>query len=225
MEIHELWDEPWEGLPEEESAWEWDPVSEEENGVTKNPPDGKPGWKRWYFILHQPVCTNVKISADRDPARENGSTPTALPGAFDMVRRTVRPDRISTERAALRRRIRQMYAALNRGDWAACYELIDPRLRDKGAIDLPRYAASLDMFKRAFGSVNPWYVRLSLHLPPHKNKQDPRAFAYVYVVWQDERRAFHMFRERWVKDGDRWHTRVVGLVTHATHAGAAEATV
>jgi hypothetical protein len=67
MEIHELWDEPWEGLPEEEGAWEWDPVSEEEDGPTKIPPNQKPGWKRWYFVYHQPVCTEVKISANKDP--------------------------------------------------------------------------------------------------------------------------------------------------------------
>jgi hypothetical protein len=68
MDIHELWDEPWEGLPEEEQAWGWDEVKEEENGPTKNPPNQKKGWKRWYFIYHQPSCTNVKISADRDPS-------------------------------------------------------------------------------------------------------------------------------------------------------------
>jgi len=67
MGPHELWDEPWEGLPEEEAAWEWDLVDEEENGPTKTPPDSRPGWKRWYCIYHQPNCTNVKISADRDP--------------------------------------------------------------------------------------------------------------------------------------------------------------
>jgi hypothetical protein len=38
MGPHELWDEPWEGLPEEEAAWEWDLVEEEENGATKTPP-------------------------------------------------------------------------------------------------------------------------------------------------------------------------------------------
>ena len=64
---HELWDEPWKGLPEEEAAWEWNLVSEEENGKTKTPPDKRPGWKRWYFVYHQPVCTNIKISVDRDP--------------------------------------------------------------------------------------------------------------------------------------------------------------
>ena len=55
MGPHELWDEPWEGLPEEEGAWEWDLVNEEENGPTKNPPDARPGWKRWYFVYHQPT--------------------------------------------------------------------------------------------------------------------------------------------------------------------------
>lgn len=38
MGPHELWDEPWEGLSEEEAAWEWDMVDEQENGSTKNPP-------------------------------------------------------------------------------------------------------------------------------------------------------------------------------------------
>jgi hypothetical protein len=67
MGPHELWDEPWEGLPEEEAAWERDLVAEEENGPTKTPPDARPAWKRWYITYHQPSCTNVKISADRDP--------------------------------------------------------------------------------------------------------------------------------------------------------------
>jgi hypothetical protein len=65
---HELWDEPWEGLPEDDAEWEWDLFSdEEENGKTKTPPDTRPGWVRWYFVYHQPICTNVKISADKDP--------------------------------------------------------------------------------------------------------------------------------------------------------------
>jgi hypothetical protein len=67
MGPHELWDEPWEGLPEEAAAWEWDIVDEEENGPTKQPPNSSRGWKRWYLIYHQPVYTNIKISADRDP--------------------------------------------------------------------------------------------------------------------------------------------------------------
>ena len=39
MGPHELWDEPWEGLPEEDAAWEWNLIDEEENGATKNPPN------------------------------------------------------------------------------------------------------------------------------------------------------------------------------------------
>ena len=67
MGPHELWDEPWEGLPEEDGAWKWDLVDEEENRPTKGPPDGRPGWKPWYFVYHEPTCTNTKVSADRDP--------------------------------------------------------------------------------------------------------------------------------------------------------------
>ena len=35
MGPNELWGEPWEGLPEEEGAWEWDLVDEEEDGAIK----------------------------------------------------------------------------------------------------------------------------------------------------------------------------------------------
>ena len=67
MGPHELWDEPWEGLPEEEAAWEWDLIDAQKDGPTKNPPDRRHGWQRWYFVYHEPGCTNVKISADKDP--------------------------------------------------------------------------------------------------------------------------------------------------------------
>ena len=67
MGPHELWDEPWEDLPEEEGAWEWDLVGADENGPTKGPPDGRRGWNRWYAVYHEPRCTNIKISVDRDP--------------------------------------------------------------------------------------------------------------------------------------------------------------
>jgi hypothetical protein len=63
----QLYPEPWEGLDPEDSPWEWDLVEEEENGATRNPRSRQPGWRRWYFTYHMPICTNVKISADRDP--------------------------------------------------------------------------------------------------------------------------------------------------------------
>jgi hypothetical protein len=46
MEPHELWDKPWEGLPPDESPWERDEVSDEENGPTKNPPNRRGKWVR-----------------------------------------------------------------------------------------------------------------------------------------------------------------------------------
>ena len=63
MEPFELWDEPWEGLPEEDEAWTWDLVSEEMNGESGFPP----GYIRWYLIYHKPTCQNIRISADRNP--------------------------------------------------------------------------------------------------------------------------------------------------------------
>jgi hypothetical protein len=66
-EIFELWDEPWEGLPEEDESWTWDEEARDKNGLTKNPPSGKGKWYRWYFVYHEPSCTRIKISADKDP--------------------------------------------------------------------------------------------------------------------------------------------------------------
>lgn len=54
----------------------------------------------------------------------------------------------------------------------------------------------------------------------HDQQARPRPFAYVYVVWKDAAKEFHLFRDRWVKDGGQWFTRVVGLVP-AKPVGAA----
>jgi hypothetical protein len=118
------------------------------------------------------------------------------------------------ERRALRRRVENFYRRFNRGAWEECYALVDPRLRDADRVALSSYAESLRAFGEAYGSVRPWYVRISLHLDARSNKRDARPFAYVYVVWQDAANEFHMFRERWVKDGDEWFTRVAGLVVN-----------
>jgi hypothetical protein len=105
-----------------------------------------------------------------------------------------------------------MYDRLNQGRWDRCFALIDPKLRDASKVELPAYAEGLEAFRAAYGSVSPWHVRINLHLDAASNKHDPRPFAYVYVVWKDKAHGFHMFRERWVKQGDRWFTRVLGLV-------------
>ena len=116
------------------------------------------------------------------------------------------------ERAALRKRVRRMYYRFNRGLWERCFSHIDPRLREEGKVQLPDYSAGLERFKEIYGAIKLWHVRISLHLDAASNKHDQRPFAYVYVVWQDEVHGFHMFRERWVKQGSHWFTRLVGLV-------------
>src|SRR6266568_2546139 len=130
--------------------------------------------------------------------------------------RITKAPRDAPDRQALRRRVRQMYEWFNEGAWTKCFALVDPALREHGRIDEPSYADSLRRFKRAYGAIEPWHVRVSVHLGPSSNKHDDRPFAYVYVVWQDQSHGFHMFRERWVRDSGRWYTRVVGLVPNAT---------
>jgi hypothetical protein len=70
----------------------------------------------------------------------------------------------------------------------------------------------MQAFKQAYGSIKPWKTQLSLHLNGAPKQRDDRPFAYVYMIWQDEAYAFHMFRERWIQDHGKWYTRVVGLV-------------
>lgn len=118
----------------------------------------------------------------------------------------------SAERDALRRRVKIMTDAFNEGRFDKCFALIDPKLTEQAKVDPAIYSQRLAAFKQTYGQIRPWHIRLNLHLQPSEKTKDQRPFAYVYVVWQDNTHAFHMFRERWVKEAGRWHTRVVGLV-------------
>jgi hypothetical protein len=113
---------------------------------------------------------------------------------------------------ALRRRVLQMYASFNQGLWNKCLSLLDLLLRERTNLEPAVYAEQLHSFKNAYGRIDPWHMRISLHLDASSNKHDSRPFAYVYVVWQDASHGFHMFRERWVQHDGRWFTRVVGMV-------------
>ena len=126
--------------------------------------------------------------------------------------RTRRQPAVKSDRAALRARVRGMIRDLNAGRWEDCWETIDPKLRAKGTPEVKSYAGQLEAFRDAYGRINPWHTRISLHLDAPANKRDPRPFAYVYIVWKDAANEFHLFRERWVKDGGKWYTRVTGLV-------------
>jgi hypothetical protein len=121
--------------------------------------------------------------------------------------------KLASQRAALRRRIKGFYQKYNEADWESCYGHLDPRLRTAGKVDPVRYADSLEAFRNRYGAVDIWYLRANLYFDVKNNRQD-RPFAYVYVFWQDEKKAFHVFRERWVYHSGHWYTRVVGLVTH-----------
>jgi hypothetical protein len=105
-----------------------------------------------------------------------------------------------------------MYEWFNQGLWEKCFERIDPKLREESKVELPVYVDQLQAFQEAYGTIHPWYIRINLHLDDSSGKPGERPFAYVYVIWQDERHGFHMFRERWVRHADQWFTRVVGLV-------------
>jgi hypothetical protein len=105
-----------------------------------------------------------------------------------------------------------MYESFNKEVWTKCFSLLDPRLRKQKGVEKEAYVESLRLFRKVYGDLQPWYIRISLHLDGSTNRKDPRPFAYVYVVWQDQRHEFHMFRERWVRDSGRWFSRVVGLV-------------
>jgi hypothetical protein len=130
-----------------------------------------------------------------------------------MIRKASKPSNETVERAAIRRRIKRLYDSFNHENWAKCFDLIDPKLTAAGRIDPATYSQSLHEFKQYYGSVQIRHIEISLYLDA-RSKQDDRPFAYVYVFWQDDKHAFHLFKERWVKQDDHWFTRVVGLVAH-----------
>src|SRR4051812_20025367 len=101
------------------------------------------------------------------------------------MRRATKTPPDAADRKALRTQVRRMYNSFNRGEWAKCFALVDPRLRDSGKVQEPAYTESLRRFQAAYGTIEPWHVRISLHPDASSNKHDPRPFAYVYVVWQD----------------------------------------
>lgn len=114
-------------------------------------------------------------------------------------------------RASLRRAIRGFYDCYRGSKWTLCYNRIDPQLREAGKVDFDSYQVSLQTFLREYGDVSILMIEVS---EIHRSKHDPRPFAFASIVWRDRSHEFHVFRERWVFDGRRWYTRVVGLVTH-----------
>ena len=127
----------------------------------------------------------------------------------------------STDRQALRKRVKHFHHAFNKADWQACFVQIDPQLSENDKVRIEAYSKLMDVFKEAYGAVSIWLTRISMHPEGASKQGDKRPFAYVYVIWQDAAYGFHMFRERWVKDHGEWYTRVVGLVPNKQEMVAA----
>ena len=116
------------------------------------------------------------------------------------------------ERNRLVHRIRYLYHFLNENNWEACFERLDPKLREE-SIDFKTYAASLSSFFKEYGPIRLESVEeLRLFLRAKGNKHDDRPFAYGLVIWKDRKKRQHVLRERWVRSEDTWYTRMVGLV-------------
>lgn len=114
---------------------------------------------------------------------------------------------------ALRKRIALFYAALKRGEFARCHEMIDPRVRAKpSSVTLLQYENSLREFLAAVGEVSVSKTVLELHLgEPNKSYED-RDFAVGQTTWTDGKDDAHVFLERWVREGRTWYTRSTGLL-------------
>jgi hypothetical protein len=70
----------------------------------------------------------------------------------------------------------------------------------------------LSSFFEKYGPIQIDSIDLRLYPSAQTNKHDDRSFAYGTVHWQDNQHKPRVLRERWVKSGDEWYTRMVGLV-------------
>lgn len=112
---------------------------------------------------------------------------------------------------SLNRRIRNFYRDFNNKNWQACFDRLDPKLRE-GSVDHDAYVESLASFFDKYGPIEVESLELKLYLDVKNNKHDDRPFAYGVLQWQDKDGRSHVLRERWVKYGEKWYTRMVGLV-------------
>jgi len=117
----------------------------------------------------------------------------------------------TVEKNRLSRRIRNFYRLFNENNWEGCFERLDPELRG-ARVEFDKYADSLASFFAKYGPMRIQSVSLELFMNAKGNKHDDRPFAYGTLHWQDNKRKQHTLRERWVKSGATWYTRMIGLV-------------
>ena len=119
---------------------------------------------------------------------------------------------VEAERKALRNRLSSFYRSFNREKFEKCYEFIDPELRDRGRVEKHKYTTSLSDFLAYYGTMTTVWTKIEIYYEI-ETRAGVQTFAYPLIVWKDSRNVHHLFRERWVKRGDTWYTRVVGLVS------------
>lgn len=122
-------------------------------------------------------------------------------------------DNQTAEKRRLRQRIQRFYQLLNERHRDECFALIDPSLREAGAITFAAYVATPSSFYAAYGPLENVALRdLKLHGNAKSKLYGERDFAHCVVTLQDRDHEQHPLHERWVKaDDGRWYTRMVGL--------------
>jgi hypothetical protein len=123
----------------------------------------------------------------------------------------------SSSQAALKRRIRNFYVFLNQRDFKRCFDMIDPRVREKPAsVTLLQYEHSLAEFVAQTGQIKLKSVAVTLHLNEPSKLYEDRDFALGKTTWTDQCGGERSFAERWVREGKTWYTRSTGLVVPAS---------
>jgi hypothetical protein len=124
--------------------------------------------------------------------------------------------RTAGSQVTLKRRIKKFYDLLNASDVGACFEMIDPRIREKHtSVTLLQYANSVKDFLSAVRVIEVQKIDLELHVDEPNQLYGDRDFAVGQTHWTDRRGNAHTFTERWVRDGRSWYTRCTGFVAPA----------
>ncbi len=124
--------------------------------------------------------------------------------------------KVETQALPVKRRIRRLYGLLNRGEFKRCFEMIDPRIREMPtSVTFYQYESALAQFLKYHSSIAIESVELELHLDEPSSLYQNRDFAVGKTTWLDKAGNRHVFLERWVREGQSWHTRSTGFVAIA----------
>ncbi|MBX3414621.1 MAG: hypothetical protein KF708_18180 [Pirellulales bacterium] len=120
----------------------------------------------------------------------------------------------SNTAAAVERRIRRFFDLLNDEQFEKCYQMIDPRIRDRAtSVTLLQYIDSAKRFREKSGRLD----LLSVDVESHENEPSPlyedRDFSIGKSVCHVRSGKTIEFQERWVREGRSWYTRATGFVT------------